>query len=437
MALELTKDEFIALENEKFEKQTKARALSDGVSAQDKIILKKQQVDNVFKKQFDYYNEIIQCYDNERKSIDGQYPSNPVTETDLQNAASVTPTGRLCPTPPATDIIRLPEAFDNSTLSTTTDNELNYISKQNVITSLLTNGPRYNTGTQPTTTSTLHSTTQITPSSTQISFTTNSPSELPVFHVNDKFLLKDNSNQTLIHITQIISEQQPSNGSCTGGTPTGATSESVCLANGGTWNPSSNYQVTLAFSFLEGTQTTIQSNATIDKNWSGFQNSDRIAKFDYTNNYNSLMTLLITNLQSNINNRLAKLNVQKTNNSSNNDADKASNTISNIQSSIDFLTAYLVNTEIGSNDQSTTKGLTSLVQEASNRLSVANSRVSEIVSSYTTHSTNFFDKRYVLANNRANGSFGSIREIAIAQNTKTTMQSMAASLLQAVNSMNM
>lgn len=434
MALALTKEEFVALENEKFEKLSKANALSSGVKAQEQIIIKKQNVDNVFKKQFDYYNEIIQCYDIEKKSINGAYPINVVTEADLQSAAAIPPSGRLLNTPHSTDILRLPEAFDNATLSSTTDNELNYITKQNVITSLLTSGPRYNNGTQPTTTNSLHTTTQITSSSTQVTFTTNSPTEFPNFAIGNCFLLKDNTNQTLIQITN-VQQTQPTLGSCTGGTPPGATTESVCLANGGTWNQPSNYQAILTFSFMEGTNTTIQSNATIDKNWAGFQNSDRIAKSDSTNGYNHLLNNLITNLQSNINNRLAKLNVQKTNNTNNNDPDKATNTLSNIQSSIDFLTNYLVNTEIGSNDQGSIKGLNSLVAEASSRYTIATSRISEISSSYTTHSTNFFDKRYSLANNRANGSFGSIREVSIAQSTKDTMQSMAATLQQAISNM--
>lgn len=438
MSIPLTKEEFIALENEKFQKKQKADALSTGAKQQDEIIAKKTTVDNVFKKQFDYYNLIIMSYDNERRAISGQYPSNPVTEADLLNAASMTPTGRLAPTPPATDIIRLPEAFDNSILLQDTTYELDYITKQNVITSLLTNGPRYNSGTQPTITPTLHSTNTITPTSTSISFTTSNSSETPNFQVGNKFLLKDSTNQTLIQITGITLQQAPTTGSCTGETPTGSgTNQALCIANGGTWNPPTNYQATLTFIFLEGTNNTIQSNATIDKDWSGFQNSDRVARFDYTNNYNNLMGLLITNLQLNINNRLAKLNIQLTNYNANNDADKATNTATDINTSLSFLTDYLVNTEIGSNDIGSIKGLNSLISEASNRTTTANNRLNEISSSYTTHSINFFDKRYVLANNRANGSYGSIREIKIAEQTKTTMQSMAANLQIAINNMTM
>lgn len=437
MALTLTHEEFIALENEKFAKQTKANALLQSANMQKDIINKKIIVDNAFKKHFDYYNSIISNYDNERKAINGDYPPNPVNETDLQQAASIPPTGRLLPTPPDTNIIRLPEAFDNTILTYQPLNEINYQLKQSTITSLLTNGPRYNTGTQPTVTNTLQTSTEITPSSTQVTFITTDPLEAPLISVGNKFLLKDSTKQTLIEITSIISQTPATTGSCLGDTPSGSTDQATCLLNGGTWTPPSNYTGTFSFTFLEGTPTNIDTNATIDRVWSGYQNQDRINKNDATNNYNHLMSNLISSLQSNINSKIVQLNNQLTYNTNNDDPDKATDTIANINASKQFNTDYLVHTEIGSLDQGSTKGLNSLVAEQQSRFTQANSRVTEISTSYTTHTTNFFDKRYQLANNRANGSYGSIREIVTSQSVKDTMTSMAAGLSQAIANMNL
>ena len=432
----LTNEEFIALENEKAAKTAKANALTDGARLQNEDINKKQLVDNAFKKQFDYYHNIITNYDNERKALEGNYPPNPVTETDLQEASAIPPVGRLLPTPPATDIVRLPEAFDNTILSNTQLNEINYQLKQNVISNLLTDGPRYNGGTQPTTTPTLHTTTALTSISTQLSFTTTDPLENPTIAIGNKFLLKDSTNQTLIEIQSIISETPATTGSCTGGIPPGATTEPICLLNGGTWNGPTSYTGTYTFTFLEGTATSISSNATIDKVWSGYQNNDRINKFDANNGYNHLMSNLITNLQLNINNRITKLNEQNGYVTANDDADKATDTITNNNVSKAFLTDYLINTEIGSLDQGSIKGLQSLVAEQGTRYTQANNRVAAIISSYTTHTVHFFNKRYTLANNRANASFGSIREIRTAQSAKDVMTTMSASLMQAVANMN-
>lgn len=426
----LTPEQIQTLNKEKFSKANKATILLQGAKLQDSEIAKKQSIEDAFKAQFNWYqNSIIGQYNNEKKSICGVFAINEVNETDIVNASALPPSGRLVPTPPITDIVRVPEAFNGTSTSSTDVNELYFISKQIVVESVLKNGPRYNGGTIPVTTPSLIAN-PISATDTQITFTTTNPTETPVFHIGDKFLLKDGTNQVCIEITSIISQTPGGSGFCTGDTPPGAIDQATCLLNGGTWTPPSNFSAVLGFSFIVFSQALGQS--TVDENWHGFSDSDRAAKNDSTNGYNSLLNNLISSLQSKINDRIARLNEQIQALTTNDDPAKDVSQITICDASKSFLVEYLVNTVIGDNDQGLNKGLNSLISERTSRTTQANNRVTAIGSALTS----LYDVRYTLANNRANASYGSLRELTNASTTKTQMQAMAAELQKSIDSLN-
>ena len=160
-----TPDQLTALNAEIAGNNAQTSALVDSIPLQDPIIAQKQKVDDAFKDLFAYYNDkIIGKYDIERKAINGTYVPSPVVEADIIGVGSNPPSGRLVPTPPVYDIVRIPE-FDAGGYTATMPNyEQKHITDQASVENVLVNG--YGPGTYPLT---LKTTTALTPSSTTLS----------------------------------------------------------------------------------------------------------------------------------------------------------------------------------------------------------------------------------------------------------------------------
>lgn len=426
------------VQKEKIAKAFKVKSLQDAAKASDAITTKWTTLDNAFKAKFDWYHNIISKYDDERKAIDGTYPTNVVTELDLQNVAATPPTGRLVPIPPATNILRPSDAFDgSSTANLPNDNETYFITMQTKPDSIIKLGPRWDSGTQPTTTPSLATTTAITPASTSVSFTVTNPAENPVFAIGNKFVIHTPTAQVCIEVTGVT--QAPGNpaGSCTGETPPGSgIDQPTCLLNGGTWNPPTNYTAVVQFVFLEGCEGSVAIGAQVDKDWAGFSDASRVAENDTVDGYNNLMTNLTNRITYWVNQRLTKVNAQIAANVANEDPDKASTTLPNLNADKALLDNWLLNTIIGDADQGANKGLSSLRSERVTRAAQLGPRVTEITSSYNGHPNKWYDLRYTVANNRANLSGGSIREISNSQNVKATMNKMAAGVTDSIAALN-
>ncbi|CAK0758493.1 hypothetical protein CCP1ISM_830001 [Azospirillaceae bacterium] len=95
-----------------------------------------------------------------------------------------------------------------------------------------------------------------------------------------------------------------------------------------------------------------------------------------------------------------------------------------------FLISYLITTDISNT------GLTSLSTERGTRSGQLTARLTQINAAYTGGSENFYNVRYVNANNRGNTSRGTLRAKSNAQGVKDNSLAMAASLGSSISSLN-
>lgn len=391
----------VAIQQTVAQQTNQQTALTDSANLQNAEIARNQQVDDAFKALFNWYNDaIIGKYDAEKKAINGVFVTTPVVEADLIAVGSNPPSGRLVPTPPATNIIRIPE-FDGGNTSTASNYEQKHILDQAQVEDWLQNGFGATSVFDDTTAETDSA---LTGSSTTLDVT--DPTNLMNF-TNGDMILVVNVAMTDAAVIKIISS----------------------AAGVGTPPP---YDFTLTIQVVVPPTGTLAVGSTLEK-FTGFTNADRTAKVATDVYKQGLMDYLIAQLTARINDRKARLSEQIAALAANEDPDgTAANTTAstNAQTSDTFLTNYLVTTDISNT------GLTSLSTERGTRSSQLTARLAAINTAYTGQTENYYNQRYETANSRGNTSRGTLRALKNADSTKSTLLGMASSLGGSISALN-
>lgn len=366
----LTPDEIAQMKKEQTKALAAAETYSNQIAAQQARALELAKVDSAFKKFFDYYDtQIIGQYNNERKAINGLYVDTPVEEADIVAVASLSG-GRLQPSLPATDLIRIAQ-FDGSPLLTDPSNEVQFIADQAAAEDTIVNG--YG-GTSPPTS--VLTSTSLTPSSTTLQLTdlTTTFSIAP----NSVFVIQNGGDLAVVRILTFVLRVSPV-------PPPYVADCTIELIVPPTGTISSGQMLT---AFL------------------GFTNGERQTKTASNPQLQPLMDYLILQIQNKVNSRIGKLAIQTTALGLNQDPDGISaigTASTNAQNSNTFLNSYLVSTNVSD------FGLAGLSNERINRSTFIGTRLGQINAAYTTQSKNYYDERYNAANNRGNTSRGSLR----------------------------
>lgn len=431
MPISLTPEEIAALLAEYQALTNSIASRQDAKASVDQSIIDSTNTDNAEKKAFDFYDlSIIRQYENEREALDGTYQENPVTKAELDALGALTP-NRLFPTLPDTAPVRITE-FDGGGL-VTTDNQITgipfglsgaldiepyWISRQSEREDWLVNGFG---GTSPTITPTTVVQTAISPSTTQITIVTSVPTENPVFAVGNRFVVTDGSNQVGIEITNIVSEipGDPDAGSCAGETPPGSgIDQPTCLANGGTWTPApTNFQG--IYDVIVLVPSTVTANSDIDETWAGFSNTDRTNKIDATDGYDDLLLNMLAELTLTIDNRILKLNDQKTALIANEDVSLDPQAELDVDSALSVLNTWKINSNIDDSE------LAILSSERATRSPQISARISAIGTAFTSP-INLFDARYTSATNIGDTSRGTSRIKTFKEDTRDIMDDLDA-----------
>lgn len=373
-------------------------ALNASAALQQPEIDKAALVDEAFKDLFDWYNDkIIGKYDAEKKAINGIYIVAPVVEADILGVGATPPTGRLVPTPPIQDIVRITQ-FDGGGTASVVNYEQKHILDQADVEDVLVNG--YGPGTFPLTLTTF---TSITPTSTTLSLT---DTAVPIAIVaNQVFIVTDGVNLAVVKCLTITPNDP---------------------------GPPPPYVSDLTIQLIVPPVGTIAAGQTLDE-FTGFTNAERTAKITTDPDFQPLMDYLIDQLEFFINARKARLVEQLSALSTNEDPDGvaaiATATI-NVNNSDSFLTSYLITTDISNT------GLASLSAERIARSSQLTARLSAITAAYTGQTENYYDARYSVANNRGNTSRGTLRAKSNAESVKSNSLAMAASLGTSISALN-
>lgn len=383
--------ELAAINTEIAGNSAKSAAMASSIPLQDGIIAQKQKVDDAFKSLFDYYNtKVIGKYDLERKAINGTYVLAPVVEADIIGVGSNPPTGRLVPTYPALDILRIAEFDATAYTSTAAVYEQKHILDQANTEDVLVNG--YGAGTYPISLTTF---TSITPTSTTLTLEdTTDPIAITPGTV---FIVYSGVNFAAIKVLTITPNNPP--------TPPPYKSDltiELIAAPAGTISPG---QVLYSFT--------------------GFTNGERTTKTTSNPSYQPLMNSLVSQLQTTITDRISRLNEQLAVLTTNEDPDGIANittATNNANSSKTFLNNYMITTDISNT------GLASLASDRSTRSGQLTTRLAQIIAAYTGQTENYYEQRYQTANNRGNVSRGTLRALENAKNVKTTLQNLSAGL---------
>lgn len=390
-------DQIAAIQSTVNDQTTQQAALTETAGLQDAVIDKATKVDQAFKDLFAWYNDaIIGKYDAEKKAINGIFVTTPVVEADIVGVAANPPSGRLVPTPPATSIVRIPE-FDGGNTSTATDYEQKHITDQAAIENTLQNG--YPAASFNPTTETDSA---LTGASTTLDIT--DPTAAVGLAPNDIVVVEGLSTIAVIKILTITPAV---------GTPP-------------------PYDYTATIQVLVPPTGTIPAGAEF-ANFTGFTNAERTTKTASDATYQGFLDYLVTQLQLQINNRLARLGEQLTALNANEDPDGTANITTaknNVTSNQTFLNNYLLTTDISNT------GLTSLSGDRSSRSSYLTTRLAQITAAYTGQTENYYDQRYTTADNRGNTQRGTLRAKSNAASVKSDMLGMAAGLTGSINALN-
>lgn len=385
----LTPDEIAQMQKEAAKATAAAATFTSQIAAQDARTAELAKVDSGFKKFYDYYNgDIIGKYELERKAINGQYIAAPVLESDIVSCASLAG-GRLQPSLPATDIIRIPE-FDGGPLVVDANNELQKIADQIPWESRPVTGWG---GTAPA--ATVLTFTTVTASSTtlQLKDLTTTFSLAP----NDVYVIETLSDLCVFRVVTFTMQVSP---------------------------VPPPYIADLTIEIIVPPTGTIATGEKLTV-FTGFTNAERTTKTPVNVRYQPLMDYLVLQLQTHIQPRIPKLNDQLAAIAANQDPDgvaELATTTTNVNASKTFLTNYLITTDISNT------GLAGLSSERISRTTQANTRVSQIVAAFTTRTKNYFNERYNFANNRANTSRGSLRLQKNSEQGSATSAGFASSL---------
>ncbi len=392
----LTPDEIAQMQKEAAKAQAAAATFTAQIAAQQARAVELAKVDSAFKKFFDYYNnDIIAHYDSEKKAINGQFITSPITEADIQASGSLSG-GRIQPSLPATDVIRIPE-FDGGGLSVTPDanNELQFITDQATQENVLVNG--YG-GTAPSLTTV--TATAVTAASTTLQLT--NPAATYSITPGTVLIVSSISDFAVVRIDTFVMQVTPV--------------PPPYIANCG-------------ITVLVPPTGSIPSGQPL-KAFTGFTNSERTSKTTTDPQLQGLMDYLVLQLQNKINGRISTLNAQLAAIALNQDPDGVAaltQATTDVNASKTFLTNYLVSTNISNS------GLGTLSTERGSRTTQANARVAAITAAYTGQSKNYYNERYNSANNRGNTSRGSLRLQKAAEQAGAASAGFAATLTDQAN----
>lgn len=393
----LTPQEIAQLEKEAAIQTNFAEGLAAAIPAKQARAAELFVADGAFKKFFDYYkDDIIGKYDAEKKAISGSYIASPITEADVVGPANLNGAVRTTPTMPQTNIIRVTE-FDGGGLTTTNLNEQKHITDQIPWEDHLVNG--YTP--QPTVTVTTLTLTDVDELSTTVDI---EDAVDPIsFSIGDYFVIKNLTDSVLVRVTSV--------------TP------GVAIPP--------PYSVTLGIQVIIPPADPILAGSDCIT-FSGFNNSDRTTKTPVAYMQN-IMNFLIDKLEEQINLRLDRLVEELAAVTTNLDPDavtQLATTASNIEDSQDFLTNYLITTDISDT------GLGLLIAERVARSAQLVTRLSQISANYTGQTENYYNRRYQIANDRGNTSRGTLRLATATQASAAGLSSYASDAQDAADAIN-
>lgn len=393
----LTAQEIAQLQAEKAKQENFAEAMLAAVPQKQARAAELAVADGAFKKFFDYYNDdIIAHYDSERKALDGQYIAEPITEDDVLGPATLDGTVRTTPTMPVTDIVRVDE-FDGGPLISTEVNETQAIADQAESEDVLKNG--YGAG------SGFNATTETDSTLSAASTTLKLKDPTTTFSIPNGSVLVVKGTGDLA-IVEIVSVTIP-----------------ITM--------SAPYEATYAINVIVAPTGTLATGSELD-DFTGFTNAERTAKTASDTDYQDLMDYLIDNLETAIGVRQARLAEQLTAIAANQDPDgtaEFATATTNINTSNTFLTAYLVTTDISDT------GLASLATERGTRGAQITARVAQIEAAYTGRTENYYDRRYTVANDRANTARGTLRLQKATEESVNQLNAFAAGAQGAIDAM--
>lgn len=367
----LSPAEIAQLQKEKARQQNFADAMTAAIPAKAARAAELGVADGAFKKFFDYYNDdIIGKYDSERRALNGAYIAAPITEADVQGPASLNGTWRTTPTSPVTDIVRITQ-FDGTPTLTDPLNETQHIADQLVVETTLVSGYgaiHFNPATCITDSAL---------TSGSVTLKVKDPTNPITIVTNDIFVVAGGGDLAVVKVTTVTNDL--------GGDPP--------------------YKFTLGIQILVPPSGTIASASSMLA-FTGFTNGERTTKTASNPQLQPLMNYLVAQLQARINNRKSRLVQELAALNTNQDPDGVSaiaTAITNVNTSNAFLTAYLVSTDISN------AGLASLATERATRGGQITARVAQIIAAYTGQTENYYNRRYTIANDRANTSRGTRR----------------------------
>lgn len=378
----LTAAEIALLENLKAQQEELIASLEAQETARAARNAKLEEQDESFKKFFDWYNDsIIGQYDKELKAITGEYQVNPIVEADIVACAELNTSGRLTPSLPSTDPIRIDEFDQDNLIQANSNYEELYIDAQADLEDALANGYGNPTGFNGTTvtTSTLNS------NSTSLTISDNTGPT--AFQTNEVYIVTNGSLQAAIKVTNVNETTNPP-----AMTP---------------------YTYTLTIQVVVPPSSSIGTGAGFIA-FTGFSNSDRTSK---TATLQNLLDQMIAALEDAITNRISTLDIQLDALGDNEDPDATTaiaSATTQANTSKTFLNNYLITTDISNT------GLSSLATERGVRLPQAQARALAIKDAYTDQTINYLDRRYELAVARANTAIGTLRLLKVSESVESS-----------------
>lgn len=378
----LSQAQIDALNADKTRQQSASSVFSAQAAAKDAEIAELQILDSSFLDLFNWYNDsIIGQYDAERKAIEGVFVANPIVEQDILDAANLDGSGRLTPTLPDTDLVRVAE-FDGGGTTTTTVHENTYLAEQTSLDWTFRNG--YPLG----------------------GYTDGGPQLTWVLEPDSTTIqIEDTTNPLNIQVGDILVVD----GDATSGS-------AVCRVLSEISSTATTFEGNIEFIIAPNSQIAFGSFLV---EFTGFTDAERSTKTASDSAYQNIMDALVTQLETAINNRLARLAEQLTALNANEDPDGTADiaaAITDVQDAQNFLNNYLLTTDVSD------AGLLSMVNEISNRNMEITARLAQITAAYTGQTENYYNQRYNMANNRGNTQRGTLRRQKHAETTKTTSQ---------------
>jgi hypothetical protein len=353
--------------------------------------------DLAYKAQFDYYDtNLVGAYDTELRNVNGTYVTSPITEANLKDVAE--DLNRSNPLYPplggSWDIVRVPE-FDGGNTSTDLNNELTNITRQAEIEDVLVNG-KSNT---PTLTGTTVTASNLTASSTTLNIS--DPDAVCSFSAGNYFVVTGSGTAAMVEVlTATNTNPAPA--------PTA-------------WS--------LGIRVVVAPSGTISSGAATSTFTTGFSNADRTSK---TTSQQALMDACIAMLEFYLNRRLTNVENQLTSLNLNEDEQMRSElnaAIAEAEDTETFIDTYLLTTVISNT------GISTLSTERGTRTTFLNARATEILASYAGNPINYYDKRYIWANMRANLFNGTLRLLKVLEESEDTLDQMIENTEQALEAL--